>query len=146
MEERRRCWICLKYYMQSFSDWIICSIAYLCNIIPSLSRTWCKLTWSCSSTTYIIRLNCSSWKASINGTELLWKGFPLIQNGTRSALNGYSQKELAQFDLELELFIFNPEQISPGGDGKKTGAEAWNDPNTTNGDEWKPRYQKMNLL
>ena len=103
-------------------------------IIPSLSGTWCQLSWSCSSCSYIVRLNCTSGRSSITGTELVRKGFPQVRKGTRAALSGYSQKEISQFDLELGLFVSKPGPIGSGGDGLRVGTEACDDQNTANGD------------
>ena len=116
------------------------------NIIPSLSGAWCQLSWSCSSCSYIVRLNCTSGRFSITGTELVRKGFPLVRKGTRADLSGYSQKKLAQFDLELGLFVSEPGPIGSGGDRLRVGTEACDDQSTANGDGWKRRCQKRNLL
>ena len=116
------------------------------NIIPSLSGAWCQLSWSCSFCLYIIRLNCTSGRSSITGTELVRKEFPLIRKETRAALYGYNQKELAQFDLEQGFFVSWPELIGSGVDGLRVGTKACDDQNTANSDRWKRRCQKRNLL
>ena len=116
-------------------------ISYNTFVVWRLMPAFLKLLTS----TNVVWFNSSSWWTSIPGTELVRKGFPLVRKGTRAALYGYSQKELAQFDLELRLFVFEPGPIGSGGDGLRVGTEACDDQNTSNGDGWNRRCQKRSL-
>ena len=55
------------------------------------------------------------------------KGFTQVKKGTRAALNGYIQKELTKFDLELGYFISESGHIGFSRDKKRTRIEAWDD-------------------
>ena len=90
-----------------------------------MSGAGCQLSWSCSTSTNVVWFNCACRRTPITGTEM-------VRKGTRAALYGYSQKELAQFDLELGLFVFEPGTIGSGGDGLRVGTEACDDQNTAN--------------